>query len=540
MEVAHQSYASINSACEQFHTEHSEDPVFVESFEAAEEIANNVKDLHEHLDGLYKAVDALAAAQKLVAKDVRKMYKGDPTGAPAVKDFIRATRGLSVEMPSRMLPGLQKSVVGACEKWTERMAAVLTEAADKTHIASYKKFRHYKEKVGEMTVEKKSGRMSNSSSKEAYSRNQDKLSAAKGDWYKIRDKVVGAMDKEVLVGMDEANKVLLRLLQFTQAYYQQGSEACAMMNDARATLDDLVKNPPERSLKDRTVEENDEASDSASQSESSEASEEDSEEDEKPKPRKKKGKAKSGLSSSDENDDSEDSEEEQPKKKDTKKDKKKEKKVATKKAKKKAPSDAEDDSLDDYNDSPTQENAGGVSPRTLEWQRKNEQRVLMGLPPKEHPGGKSGGASDNLISDPQPVSAEDDLLGAFGDLNMAIIPAPAQQQPAATAPAPMNAFAQQQPNAFAQQPAGNVFAGSPNPQMGMMGQPMGGQQMMGGGQQMMGGGQQQMMMGGQQNMMGQPMQQSLGQQQQMYNMQQMQQQQQMQPNAFGQQHNAFR
>ena len=50
-----------------------------------------------------------------------------------------------------------------------------------------------------------------------------------------------------------------------------------MMNDARATLDDLVKNPPERSLKDRTVEENDEASDSASQSESSEASEEDSE-----------------------------------------------------------------------------------------------------------------------------------------------------------------------------------------------------------------------------------------------------------------------
>merc|ERR1712086_897671 len=350
------------------------DPVFVESFEAAEEIANNVKDLHEHLDGLYKAVEALAEAQKLVAKDVRKMYKGDPTAAPAVKDFIRATRGLSVEMPSRMLPSLQKSVVGACEKWTERMATVLTEAADETHIASYKKFRHYKEKVGEMTVEKKSGRMSNSSSKEAYSRNQDKLGTAKGDWYKIRDKVVGAMDKEVLVGMDEANKVLLRLLQFTQAYYQQGSEACAVMNDARVAMDDLVKNPPERSLKDRTVEEVDETSDSASESEASEASEEDSEEDEKPKSRKKKVKAKSGLSSSDENDDAEDSEEEKPKKKDKKKDKK----VPTKKATKKAPSDAEDDSLDDYNDSPTpQANTGGVSPRTLEWQRKNEQRVLM-------------------------------------------------------------------------------------------------------------------------------------------------------------------
>merc|ERR1712153_117535 len=400
-----------------------------------------------------------------------------------------------------------------------------------------KKFRHYKEKVGEMTVEKKSGRMSNSSSKEAYSRNQDKLSTAKGDWYKIRDKVVGAMDKEVLGGMDEANKVLLRLLQFTQAYYQQGSEACAMMNDARATMDDLVKNPPERSLKDRTVEDDDVASDSASESEASEASEEDSEEDEKPKSRKKKVKAKSGLSSSDENDDAEDSEEEKPKKKD--------KKVPTKKATKKAPSDAEDDSLDDYNDSPTpQANTGGVSPRTLEWQRKNEQRVLMGLPPKEHPagagyGGKSGGASDNLMSDPQPVSAEDDLLGAFGDLDMAITPAQAQQQPAATAPAPMNAFAQQQPNAFTQQPAGNVFAGSPNPQMGMMGQPMG-QQMMGGQQNMMGQPMQQSL-GQQQQMYNmQQMQQSLGQQQQMYNMQQMQQQQQMQPNAFGQQPNAFR
>ena len=84
MEVAHQSYASINSACEQFHTEHSEDPVFVESFEAgniapsellsitpcdwgmaAEEIANNVKDLHEHLDGLYKAVDGKCLPQLL-------------------------------------------------------------------------------------------------------------------------------------------------------------------------------------------------------------------------------------------------------------------------------------------------------------------------------------------------------------------------------------------------------------------------------------------------------------------------------------------
>ena len=46
-----------------------------------------------------------------------------------------------------------------------------------------------------------------------------------------------------------------------------------MMNDARATMDDLVKNPPERSLKDRTVEDDDVASDSASESEASEASE---------------------------------------------------------------------------------------------------------------------------------------------------------------------------------------------------------------------------------------------------------------------------
>lgn len=172
----------------------------------------------------------------------------------------------------------------------------------------------------------------------------------------------------------------------------------------------------------------------------------------------------------------------------------------------------------------------------------------MGLPPKDHPAGpgyagaKSGGSADMLSNTPAP-SAEDDLLGAFGDLDMSITPAPPQpqqQQPAATAPATMNAFAQQ-PNAFAQQPAGNVvtnvFASSP--QVGMMGQPMGGQQMMGGmgGQQMMGG--QPMMMGGQQqNLMGQPMQPTLGQQQQMYNMQQMQQQP-MQPNAFGQQ-NAFR
>jgi len=34
MELARQSYATINSACEQFRTVRVKDPVFVESFEA--------------------------------------------------------------------------------------------------------------------------------------------------------------------------------------------------------------------------------------------------------------------------------------------------------------------------------------------------------------------------------------------------------------------------------------------------------------------------------------------------------------------------
>merc|ERR1711865_1087277 len=105
-------------------------------------------------------------------------------------------------------------------------------------------------------------------------------------------------------------------------------------------------------------------------------------------------------------------------------------------------------------------------------------------------------APDNMLVNAPANSAEDDLLGAFGDLDMAMTPAP---QPAATQPAP----------GFSAAPAANAFA-QPMGQQPMMGQPMMGQPM-----NMMQG--QQQMMGQPMNMMGQPQQQTLGQQQQMYN-----------------------
>ena len=62
-----------------------------------------------------------------------------------------------------MLPSLQKSVVGSAEKWSQRLQEVLSEASSDTINESYKKYMHYKDKVAQMTQEKRAGKLTSSS-----------------------------------------------------------------------------------------------------------------------------------------------------------------------------------------------------------------------------------------------------------------------------------------------------------------------------------------------------------------------------------------
>ena len=84
-------------------------------------------------------------------------------------DYIRSTRNLAVDLPGRMLPSLQKSVVGSADKWSHRLQDVLSEAASDTINESYKKYMHYKEKVSKMAQEKRSGKLTSSSQVLRYS-----------------------------------------------------------------------------------------------------------------------------------------------------------------------------------------------------------------------------------------------------------------------------------------------------------------------------------------------------------------------------------
>merc|ERR1711998_359837 len=118
-------------------------------------------------------------AQKLVAQDFRKLYKGDPTATEMVKDFTRTSKTLAVDLPSRMLPNLEKSVVVATEDWSGRLDNSLREAHSEEVVEAFKKFNHYTEKLGSMTDDKKAGKLTSSAQKEAYQRNQEKLISAK-------------------------------------------------------------------------------------------------------------------------------------------------------------------------------------------------------------------------------------------------------------------------------------------------------------------------------------------------------------------------
>merc|ERR1711934_506291 len=499
-ELARKARSAFNSAIDDFGTLKISDPSYQDSYGEVEEVASNVRELATHLDELYRCVEALGDAQKMVAQDMRKLYKGDPTAADAVKDYIRSTRNLAVDLPGRMLPSLQKSVVGSADKWSHRLQDVLSEAASDTINESYKKYMHYKEKVSKMAQEKRSGKLTSSSQQEAYARNQDKLSSAKQTYMKHRDKVIEKMDSESAIALDESNKILLRMLQFTQAYYQQGAEAVVDLGNARSAIDNLVKNPPERARKVRQSAEagsdvedgSDDGSDSAEEY-------------------KKPSKKTASLDSSEDDDDDDFS---------------RKKKSTKKKSSKKSSGPAEDSLMAFENAAPAagsaSPNDGSLSPRTAEWQRKNEQRVLMGLPPKEHPEGPGYVAArmgqqqpqqqqqqmpqqdsqDLMISSQQPQqNSTDDLLASFGSLDMSA-QQPAQQ-PVQQQPGPQQPFGQ---------PVGNVF----QQQQPFQQMPMGMQQGYGGMQQPM-------------QPMGMQPQQMMGMQQQQQFQQQQQQQQPFQP-----------
>jgi hypothetical protein len=392
-----------------------------------------------------------------------------------------------------MLPQLEKAVVGSSDKWSQRLGAVLSEASGTPVTETYKKYNHYQEKVQAMTQDKRAGKLTSSAQKEAYTRNQDKLSAARTDYTRTRDKVVTSLDAEASVSLDEANKILLRVLQFSQAYYQQGAEAVSSLAEARSTIDHLVKNPPQRTRPSResACEDSENESDAESDGSMDVA------------PRKGRTAKPSGLSSSDED---------TPPARNPRQ-----------KGSQRNTSQPAEDSLMAFEteQSTINTSSGSLSPRTQEWQRKNEQRILMGLPPKEHPEGPHYVQSQMpqaappvaaqdpgmmLVADStqsQQTSQTDDLLASFGTLDMSAQPA----QPAQPAQQPQQQFQQyQQPtaNPFQQQQAFQ----QQQYQQPMMGGQMGGQ--MGGypmqGQMPMGGVQQQPMGGAPQQYQGmQPM-----------------------------------
>merc|ERR1712166_726763 len=244
-ELARKAQSPFNSAISSVSSCPITDSVYSDAQEETEKLSTNVESLHRHLKQLSSCLQALAKAQQLVAEDFAKLYEcadESPSEAHIVKDYNRVTEGLSNDIPTRMLPALQSSAIEPAGEWCAKLDAVLLQSASEPVLDAFKKFRHYEDKLQDMT---KSG--AKTQSRDVYERNVEKRDNAEEIWTGIKEELISGMNAMTSVAADESNKILLRVIQFTQAFHKQSADLVNTLTGARNLAEQLVKSPPVRS-----------------------------------------------------------------------------------------------------------------------------------------------------------------------------------------------------------------------------------------------------------------------------------------------------
>jgi len=183
-----------------------------------------------HLERIMLCIDELSGTYRDLVTEVQGFYANDPAGlANSVTDgYQRVTQSMASDVPRKVTEILRTKVVKSCDDWLVKLEAVRRLQEDPALQDAANKLTKYLEKS------------QNASDSKAQARNTEKLQLATSEYTRISGKIGREMDVVLVSQKAEYSKLVVRVMQFQQAYFKQAYNSCEMM-PLMDTLRDLVE-----------------------------------------------------------------------------------------------------------------------------------------------------------------------------------------------------------------------------------------------------------------------------------------------------------
>eukprot|EP00656_Telonema_subtile_P031556 TRINITY_DN3451_c0_g3_i1.p1 TRINITY_DN3451_c0_g3~~TRINITY_DN3451_c0_g3_i1.p1 ORF type:complete len:896 (-),score=256.68 TRINITY_DN3451_c0_g3_i1:83-2770(-) len=193
-------------------------------------LIKNVASFKSHLDRIMLCIDELSGTYIDLCSEVGSFYKNDPHGLAnnVTEGYKKVTESMANVVPKKVNEILRTKVLKSCDEWTVKLEDVRKTQESKELLATAERVQHYVEKV-EKARDHKSG-----------ARNQDKLNAATNAYEAVAAPIMKEMDLVLVAQKAEYSKLVVRVMQFQQAYFKQAFNSCEMM-PLMDTLRDLVE-----------------------------------------------------------------------------------------------------------------------------------------------------------------------------------------------------------------------------------------------------------------------------------------------------------
>lgn len=183
-----------------------------------------------HLERIMLCIDELSGTYRDLCNEVQGFYANDGAGLAnsVVEGYQRVTQSMASDVPRKVTEILRTKVVKSCDDWLVKLEAVRKLQEDPALQESARKLTRYLEKS------------QNASDPKAQARSTEKHQLATNEYTRISAKIGRDMDIVLISQKAEYSKLVVRVMQFQQAYFKQAYNSCEMM-PLMDTLRDLVE-----------------------------------------------------------------------------------------------------------------------------------------------------------------------------------------------------------------------------------------------------------------------------------------------------------
>lgn len=193
-------------------------------------LIKKVSGFKNHLERIMLCIDELSGTYRDLCTEVGSFYKNDPRGLAnnVTEGYHKVTESMASVVPRKVNEILRTKVLKSCDEWIVKLEAVRATQDAPGLLTTAERVQHYLEKVDKAKDPKSAAR------------NRDKLAAATGEYEAAAAPIMREMDTVLVAQKAEYSKLVVRVMQFQQAYFKQAYTSCEMM-PLMDTLRELVE-----------------------------------------------------------------------------------------------------------------------------------------------------------------------------------------------------------------------------------------------------------------------------------------------------------